>query len=85
MVLNISISPEAEARLRTLARTEGLDVNTFAARELERWIARPSLEEVLAPLRAEVAASGLSDDELTELLEEAKHEARAERRAEREP
>jgi hypothetical protein len=77
MVLKLSLSPEAEANLRQRAEFAGVDPETFATRELERIVARPTLDEVLAPLRAEVEASGMSEEELSDLLEEAKHEMRA--------
>ncbi len=48
---------------------------------LKRADSQPSLEEILAPLRNEFDRSGMTEDELTQLLEQAKHEARAERRA----
>jgi hypothetical protein len=83
MTLSISISPEAEAKLKARAADSGMAVEQYAARELERVVSRPSLDEVLAPLRAEFEASGMSEEELTELLEQAKHEARAEQRANR--
>ena len=81
MVLTIPISSETEAKLKAKAAGAGLDVQTFAAQTLERIAARPSLDEILAPLRVEFEASGMSEDELVDLLEEAKHEMRAERRA----
>ena len=81
MQLTVPISPEAEAKLIAKAAAAGVDVATFAARALERVASRPTLEEVLAPLRSEFERSGMTEDELTHLLEQAKHEARAERRA----
>ncbi|MDB5322958.1 MAG: hypothetical protein JWN40_4589 [Phycisphaerales bacterium] len=81
MVLSIPITPETEAKLKAKAATAGVDMQTYAARTLERIAARPPLEDVLAPLRAEFDASGMSEEELTELLEAAKHEMRAEHRA----
>jgi len=81
MVLSLSISPEAEAKLKERAAAAGIDVSTYATRALERVATRPSLDEVLAPLRAEFDRSGMSEDELTELLEQAKHEMRAQERA----
>ena len=80
MVLTIPISPETEAKLKMKAAAAGVDLTTFAARTLERVASRPSLEEVLAPLRSEFEASGMSEEELIDLLETAKHEMRAERR-----
>lgn len=83
MVISIPITAETESKLRAKAAIAGLDVETFAARTLERIAARPPLEEVLAPLRAEVAASGITETELTDLLERVKHEVRTERRSQR--
>jgi hypothetical protein len=83
MVLGVPISSDAEAKLQAKANEAGVDIQTFAARALERLAARPSLDEALAPLRAEFEADGMSEEELADLLETAKHEMRAERRARR--
>jgi hypothetical protein len=83
MVLNIPISPETEAALRNRAETAGVDLQTFVTRTLERFASRPTLEESLAPLRAEFEASGMTEDQLVEMLETAKHEMREDRRARR--
>jgi hypothetical protein len=83
MVLSLSISPETEAKLKAKADAAGLDINTYASKTLERVASRPSLEDVLKPLRTEFEQSGMSEDELTEFLEEVKHESRAEQRARR--
>ncbi|HWE93553.1 MAG TPA: hypothetical protein VG269_06215 [Tepidisphaeraceae bacterium] len=81
MLLSVPISSEVEAKLKAKAAGVGLDVQTFAAQELERIAGQPSLDEILAPLRAEFDASQMSEDELADLLESAKHEMRAARRA----
>jgi hypothetical protein len=81
MVLSLTISPEAETKLKARAAAAGVDIATYAARTLERIATRPSLDEVLAPLRAEFNQSGMGEEELTDLLERAKHEARAEQQA----
>ena len=81
MVLTIPVTPEVEAKLRAQADRAGVDVETYAARTLEKAASRPSLDEVLAPLRKEFDATGMGDDELAELLEDAKHDMRAARRA----
>ena len=80
MTLNLSISAEAEAELKARAAAVGMSPETYAARMLERHVAKLALDELLAPLRAEVEASGITEDELSDLLERAKHEMRAERR-----
>ena len=81
MVLSLSISAEAEAKLKARAAAAGTDITTYATRTLEHAATRPSLDEVLAPLRAEFDESGMSEAELTDLLEQAKHEVRAQERA----
>lgn len=81
MVLKLPISREAEAKLVARAAAAGVDLTTFATQMLERAAVRPTLDEVLAPLRLEVSQSGMSEAELTEQLEQAKHEARAEQHA----
>jgi hypothetical protein len=81
MTLLVPISPEAQAKLTAKAAASGVDVTTFAAKTLERAAFRPTLDEVLAPLRQEFEESGMTEDELTDLLEQTKHEARAERLA----
>lgn len=76
MSMYVSISPRAEHRLQDKARAAGLPPETLAAKILEEQLACPSIDEVLKPLRDEVAATGMSEDELGDLLEKAKHEMR---------
>ena len=83
MVLSLSISAGAEAKLKAKAAAAGVDVETFASRTLERFANRPSLDEMLKPLREEFDRSGMSEKELTDFLEEVKHEARAEQHTRR--
>jgi len=86
MTLSVPVSPKAEARLRERAAAAGIDIETFAARELERLAARPrSLAEISGPLYQEFLASGMTDDQLGDLLEQAKHETRAQRRGRPQP
>ena len=77
MVLSLSISAEAEARLKAKAAAAGVDLESYVSTTLERFASRPSLDEVLRPLREEFDESGMSEEELTEFLEGVKHEARA--------
>ena len=84
MVLSISISPEAAAKLQEKATAAGVDVPTYAAQQLERIAASPrSLSELSGPVAEAFTQSGMSEDELSDLLEDEKHELRAERRNKR--
>jgi len=78
MVLSIDITSQAEARLRKQAQAAGKDVKTYVSDLVEQAAARPSLDEVLAPLRNEFEDSGISDQELIEDITEAQAQYRAE-------
>ncbi len=80
MVLSFSISAEAEARLKAKAFAAGVDVATYAARHLELMAApAKSLREISGPIGEAFSRSGVSEDELSELLEAEKHAMRGER------
>ena len=66
--LTIDIDPQTEARLRRQAEAAGTDLTGYVARLVREAAGRPSLDETLAPLRREFAASGMSDAELTDLI-----------------
>ncbi len=76
MVLNVSISPAAEAKLREKATAAGLDVAVYAGRYLELMVeGRPIMGG---------GAGGdieMSEDEIAKLIQDEIHEMRAERRA----
>lgn len=82
MTLHIDLSKLAEERLRERAAAAGVDVTKYAAGVLERATSRPmSIEEISGPIAEEFRKSGMSEDQLTELLERTKHEVRGKRRA----
>ena len=60
-------------------------MQTYVERIVRAAATSPPLDEVLRPVRDAFHASGMSDDELGELLEQAKHEMRRERRARQAP
>ena len=81
MVLSVSISAEAEVKLKAKAAAAGVDVATYAARQLELLAAPPrSLREISGPIGQAFSQSGMSEDELSDFLEAEKHAMRAERR-----
>jgi hypothetical protein len=84
MTLSISISEEAEARLKSRAAACGQDVESYVANLVAHFADPPvPLEQISGPIYQNFLSSGMSDDELGDMLERAKHEARAERRARR--
>ena len=81
MVLSLSISADVEATLKAKAAAAGVDIESYAAALVEQTIKTPlSLKEISGPVAEDFAKSGMTDDELSKLLEDAKHEMRAERR-----
>lgn len=82
MTLKLSISPNAETKLREKAAEVGQDVSDYAAGVLERMAESPmDLRDISGPLFDEFKASGMTDDELGDLLEDAKHRMRRQQRA----
>jgi len=84
MVLSLSISAEAESTLKAKAAAAGVDVATYAARQLELMVSPPrSLREISGSIAEDFARSGMTEDELSDFLEAEKHAMRAERREKR--
>ncbi len=80
-MLTLQIPPDAEARLAEKARSAGMDMPSYAQQILVTEARRPTLREISGPIGEAFAASGMSEDELSDLLEEAKHKMRSDRRA----
>ena len=81
MSVTVSLRPDTEKRLQEQARAAGLDTSTYAARLLEQSLLPDNwLEELSGEVGRRFAASGISEEQLEEDLEKAKHEMRAERR-----
>jgi hypothetical protein len=80
MVLNISISSEAETKLKAKATLAGLDVEEFAARLLERLADIPAtIEGISGAAMDAFQRSGMTEEELSSFLEVEKHQMRTER------
>jgi hypothetical protein len=81
MTLNISLAPEDETKLSRLAAASGTDLNEYVQRLIRRELEVPlSLVDAAEPLARAVERSGVSDEEFTSIIEQAKSEARAQRR-----
>ncbi len=72
MALVIPISPQVESKIRERAAAEGEEPTAYAAKLLEQAVSRMSLDEILAPLRQEFAASGTTDEQLLQQITEAR-------------
>lgn len=58
-----------------------MHVPQYSQSILESEARRPTLSEISGPIAEAFKASGMTEDELGELLETAKHEMRSDRRA----
>ncbi len=74
MTVVLELEPEIEEALQKKAIADGKDVQNYIEDSLRKLALQPSLDEILAPFRREVAESGITDDELDALVEEAREE-----------
>lgn len=82
MTLSIQLTPDDERLLAQRAVAAGQDPGTFALGVLRRELSRVArVESLLAPVHEEFERSGMSEEELTGLLERAKHDLRRDQRA----
>ena len=80
--VTIQLTPETKAWLTNAAAVMRQDLPTFIAGYLDRLAAASTaLDRTLDPIRTAFEESGMTDDELGDMLEDAKHAMRAERRA----
>jgi len=64
MTITIPVSPQAEARLKARAAATGRDVTRYAAELFEQAVTSQTIDELLAPVRKQVAQSGMNEDEV---------------------
>jgi len=76
MDITISIPSDMQDKLRQRAMDSGQDVTEHVEKLIERDLSPPgSLRDTYAPVRQQIKESGVSDDELDTLLEDAREEA----------
>ena len=81
MTLMISLPNDAESRLRERAKAAGQDVTQYVEQLITKELVAPlSLAEASEPLARAVDAAGVTDDEFTSLLVEARDAVRRDRR-----
>ena len=74
MEIIITVPEEVERILEQRAAASGQDVKELVEDMVKDQALRPTLDEILAPVRKEFTASGMTENEMDELI-------RAERRA----
>jgi pyruvate carboxylase len=77
--MKLRLSRQASEKLVRRATESGQDVAAVASDLIERAVTQPTVDEVLAPFRKQVADSGMSDEELTAFFEDVREKAFQER------
>lgn len=79
--VTLRLSEQARAKLAQQAASSGQDLSSIASELIEQAVTRPTVDELLAPYRKQVAESGMSDEELDNfhrgLLEKVRSEKKA--------
>jgi len=85
MTLTIDFPPATLDKLKAEAQATGKDMQTVVREAVEAKYARrrQTLAEILRPIHDEVEASGISEQQLDDLVDQAVAEARTERKASR--
>jgi hypothetical protein len=69
MTITIDLRPEQEKRLAERAARAGQDVAAYVHHLIDRDIDAESLDVILAPVRRNFEESGMTDDDLADLVE----------------
>lgn len=81
MDMTISIPDDIASKLKVLADMRGQSVPGHTAHLIVEAIAKPPIDELLAPVRADFAKSGMTDDQLMNLGRHALSAVRQEKKA----
>ncbi len=70
MTVVLELKPEVEKALQKKAKDNGFELNVYLEKLIEKDVDRAkTLDEFLAPVRKNFAESGMTEDELDELIE----------------
>ena len=81
IALKLRLSKQTQDKLAQQAARTGRDVSDVASDLLEQAVNSPSLDEILAPIHADFASSGMSEDQIMELGRNELEALRRERKA----
>jgi len=79
--ITITLPTDLEQIISTKAAADGIGLEEYALSVLRRDAEAPSLRDLFADVRAEIKASGVTDEELEQQIDAAVAEVRARRRA----
>lgn len=81
LALRLRITQNAKDKLAEKAAESGRPVDAVASELLERAINQTTLDDLMAPVKADIAASGITEEELMSLGRAELDALRRERRA----
>jgi hypothetical protein len=81
MDMTISIPDDVVAQLEKRAAVSGQTLPAYTAKLVADTVTKPTIDEVLAPVRADFARSGMSEDEITDFLRSELEAHRQEKKA----
>lgn len=76
MTATITIPAELEAKITERAAAKGVTLEEYARDVLARDAEMPTLRELFAPVRDQIKAAGVTDEELAMQIEQAVTEVR---------
>jgi hypothetical protein len=68
MDMLISISDDVAVKLKERASTSGQSAQAYAAKLVADTLSKPTIDELLAPVRADFAKTGMSEDQLNDFM-----------------
>jgi hypothetical protein len=74
MTITINLSSEQERRLAERAARSGQDITGYIYRLIDRELDEQDLDTILAPVRRNFDESGMTDEDLAALVEEARED-----------
>ena len=80
MELTISISDKIGHILQQRAKAKGRDINDLVKDMVEDQALTPTLDELLAPVRQEVADKGIAEDEIDAFMSDLRKKVREEKK-----
>lgn len=83
MTLSLNLPPDLESKLRERAAHSGQPVDVVAARLLSNAISSEAIDEILAPVRRQVAESAMTESQLMDFGRNLVEKVRRERSADR--
>jgi hypothetical protein len=83
MDMTISIPDDVAACLEKRAAVSGQTLPAYTAKLVADMVTKPTIDEILQPVRADFAKTGMSEDETTDFLRDQLEAHRREKKASR--